>query len=102
MLIFSWLILSGIVQMSRYPLTAHASASPTPVLPDVDSTTVPPGCSFPARSARSIMYGPMRSFSDPPGFLFSSFASTLQAMPSVTRCRRTIGVSAAIRFAVCT
>ena len=30
-------------------------ANPTPVLPEVGSTIVPPGCSRPSRSAASIM-----------------------------------------------
>ena len=64
---FSWLILSGIVKMHRYPLSAAAIASPTPVLPLVASTMVPPGCSAPERSSASIIGTPMRSFTLPPG-----------------------------------
>ena len=49
-------------------------ARPTPVLPEVGSTIVPPGLSFPSRSAASIIGRPMRSFTEPPGFRYSSFA----------------------------
>ena len=54
-------------------------ASPTPVLPEVGSTIVPPGRSRPSRSAASIIASPMRSLFDPPGFMNSSFASSVGA-----------------------
>src|SRR4029077_19348090 len=47
-------------------------ASPAPVLPDVGSTIVPPGFSFPSRSACSIIASPIRSLTEPPGFRNSS------------------------------
>ena len=71
---------------------AAAIASPTPVLPEVGSTTVPPGPSFPSASARSIMRSPMRSFTDPPGFMNSSFARIVAPVSMPIRCRRTSGV----------
>ena len=46
---------------------AAAIASPTPVLPLVPSTIVPPGFSCPLRSAASMIGSPMRSFTEPPG-----------------------------------
>ena len=67
-------------------------ARPTPVLPDVGSTMVPPGRSFPSRSAASIIRMPMRSLTEPPGFRYSSLAITVGASPRVIRCRRTSGV----------
>ena len=91
--IFSWLILSGITKMQRYPRIAAAIASPCPVLPDVGSTIVPPGRSVPDRSAASIMRMPMRSFTDPPGFSISTLASIVGRSPRVTDRRRTRGVS---------
>src|SRR5699024_1033652 len=42
-------------------------AKPTPVLPEVGSTTVPPLESLPSASARSIIFRAMRSLMDPPG-----------------------------------
>ena len=51
-------------------------ASPTPVLPEVGSTIVPPGCSAPEASAASIIRVAMRSFTDPPGLRYSTLAST--------------------------
>ena len=42
-------------------------ASPTPVLPEVGSTMVPPGRSRPALRHASIMRMPMRSLTEPPG-----------------------------------
>src|SRR3954468_5484892 len=68
-------------------------ANPTPVLPDVGSTIVPPGFSFPSRSAASIIASPIRSLFDPPGFMYSSFASRFTGIPSTIRSSRTIGVS---------
>src|SRR6266576_1467480 len=68
-------------------------ARPTPVLPDVGSTIVPPGRSFPSRSAASIIRIPIRSFTDPPGLSISSLASTVGRSPRVTAWRRTSGVS---------
>ena len=48
-----------------YPLTAATIARPTPVLPEVGSTIVPPGLQQPARSASSIISAPMRSLTRP-------------------------------------
>ena len=53
-------------------------ASPTPVLPLVGSTIVPPGRSRPSRSAARIISSAGRSFDEPPGLVVSIFiASTL-------------------------
>ena len=46
------------------------------MLPLVGSTIVPPGLSRPSRSAASIIRTAMRSFTDPPGFRYSTFART--------------------------
>ena len=51
-------------------------ASPTPVLPLVGSTIVPPGRSSPDCSAASIIRSAIRSFTDPPGLRYSTLAST--------------------------
>ena len=40
---------------------------------------VPPGFSFPSRSASSISLIPIRSLTDPPGLMYSSLASTVAA-----------------------
>ena len=53
---------------------------------------VPPGFSFPARSASSIMRTAIRSLIELPGLNVSIFASTVPFTPFVTRLRRTIGV----------
>src|SRR5579871_965986 len=45
---------------------------------------VPPGRIFPSRSAASIMEIPIRSFTDPPGLRYSSFARTRYGRPFVT------------------
>ena len=45
------------------------------MFPDVGSMIVPPGFSFPSRSASSISLIPIRSLTDPPGLMYSSFAS---------------------------
>src|SRR5918999_415171 len=67
-------------------------ASPAPVLPLVGSTIVPPGSSWPARSARSTIARPIRSFTDPPGFRYSTLASRVGARPRPSRDNRTNGV----------
>jgi hypothetical protein len=67
-------------------------ASPTPVLPLVGSTMVPPGLSRPAASASSTIRSAIRSFTEPPGLTYSTLASTVAWMPSVTLRRRTSGV----------
>ena len=90
--IFSWLILSGIVKMHWYPLIVAASARPMPVLPEVPSMTVPPGLILPAFSAASSIVMPIRSFTLPPGFRYSSFAKSVARKPRATRFNRTIGV----------
>ena len=66
---------------SGSPCCAAAIARPTPVLPEVGSTIVPPGFSFPSRSAASIIARPIRSLTEPPGFRYSSFAR-MRARPS--------------------
>ena len=71
---------------------AAAMASPTPVLPEVGSTIVPPGRRSPSRSAASMRASPIRSFSEPPGFRYSSLASTSAPPGGESFCSRTIGV----------
>src|SRR5437667_11072623 len=78
--------------MQRYPLIAAAIASPTPVLPEVGSTIVPPGFSFPSCSAFSIIASPMRSLTEPPGLRYSSFAIRLGSTPRPSETSLTIGV----------
>src|SRR3954447_21260554 len=53
---------------------------------------VPPGLSRPSASAASIIRAAIRSFTDPPGFRYSTLASTRGANPLVTRPSRTSGV----------
>ncbi len=52
-------------------------ARPTPVLPEVGSTMVPPGFSAPERSPASISAGPIRSLTLPPGLKDSSLAASV-------------------------
>src|SRR5436309_15453265 len=67
-------------------------ARPTPVLPEVGSTIVPPGFSFPSRSACSIIARPIRSFSEPPGLRYSSLARIRARPGGDSLSSRTIGV----------
>jgi hypothetical protein len=62
------------------------------VLPLVGSTIVPPGRSSPLASAASIIRAAIRSFAEPPGFMYSTLASTVADSPAVTAPRRTSGV----------
>src|SRR5206468_1072605 len=57
-------------------------ASPVPVLPEVGSTIVPPGRSFPSRSAASIRAVATRSLIEPPGLKTSSFAASCGRSPA--------------------
>ncbi len=54
----------GRVMITLYPLAAPTHASAIPVLPEVPSTMVPPGCSEPSASAASMMATPIRSFTE--------------------------------------
>src|ERR1700742_553449 len=60
-------------------------ARPTPVLPEVGSTIVPPPESSPAFSADWIIRRAMRSLTEPPGLKYSTLAST--SGPGPARCR---------------
>ena len=62
------------------------------MFPDVGSIIVDPGLRRPSFSAASIIARAGRSFTLPPGFVVSTFATTGHAIPSVTRVRRTMGV----------
>src|SRR5436309_1294123 len=53
---------------------------------------VEPGRSFPSRSAASIILTAIRSLTEPPGFRYSTFASTSGRTPSVTRDSLSSGV----------
>ena len=70
-------------------------ASPTPVLPLVGSTMVPPGFRRPSRSAARIISSAGRSLAEPPGLVVSIFMVSIDGMPwiSLMRFRRTSGVS---------
>src|SRR5437867_3256114 len=78
--------------MQRYPFTAAAIASPTPVLPDVASTISPPGLRRPSRSAASIIATPIRSLTEPPGLKNSALAYSGVRSPWVTLFKRMSGV----------
>ena len=68
-------------------------ASPTPVLPEVGSTIVPPGRRSPLASAAATIRSAIRSLTDPPGLKFSILASTVApGIPRVTDRSRTSGV----------
>ena len=63
--------------MQWYPRAAHTIASAIPVLPLVGSTiSERPGSIRPSASAASIIATPIRSFTDPAGLKYSSFATT--------------------------
>ena len=54
----------------------QANANPIPVFPEVPSITVPPGFNKPAFSASSTILTAIRSFTEFPGFVVSTFAKT--------------------------
>ena len=88
----SSLTLSGQTKTHWYPLAWATMANPTPVLPLVGSTIVPPGLSLPSRSAASIILTAIRSFTDPPGLRYSTLASINGFAPPVTRDSLSSGV----------
>ena len=88
----SSLTLSGQTNTHLYPLRWATIARPTPVLPEVGSTIVPPGLSSPDRSAASTIRSAMRSLTLPPGLKYSTFASTVAATPSASAFSLTSGV----------
>ena len=63
-----------------------------PVLPEVASTIVPPGFSWPDFSAASIIATPIRSLTEFAGFAPSSFATISAPLRSLALLRRTSGV----------
>ena len=62
------------------------------MLPLVGSTITPPGFSRPARSAASIIGSAIRSFTEPPGFMCSSLATSRGRTSVASRSRATSGV----------
>ena len=63
------------------------------MLPLVGSTTTErPGLIRPSSSAASIIATPIRSFTDPPGLKYSSFAQTSPPTSPPSRSSRTSGV----------
>ncbi len=89
----SRLMVSGMVRMSLYPLTAATKARAMPVLPLVGSIRIVwPGLILPDFSASSIMARPMRSLTLASGFWLSSLATTVAGSPAATRLSRTRGV----------
>jgi hypothetical protein len=66
-----------------------------PVLPEVGSTIVPPGCRAPERSASSTIASAMRSLIEPPGLARSDLIQTCCASfatPAKSRPTRMCGV----------
>src|SRR6185295_3747072 len=92
MFTFSMLILSGIVKTHLYPLTAAHIATPRPVLPEVFSTMVPPGRTFPDFSASLRMCRAIRSLMEPVGFMNSHLTRMVAAPGGTTLLSFTRGV----------
>ncbi len=67
-------------------------ASPIPVFPEVPSITVPPGFNNPAFSASSTILTAMRSFTEFPGLVVSTLASTVALISLVSLLSFTSGV----------
>ena len=63
------------------------------MFPDVGSTSVPPGFREPSRSAASIIASAGRSLIDPPGFRYSTLATSGVRTSGARRESRTTGVS---------
>src|SRR5438105_8167092 len=89
---FSALNASDVTMLSGYPRAAQISASETPVLPPVYSTTRCPGASRPDRSPASIMASAIRSFMLPVGFSLSILISTRAQFSGTARLSSSKGV----------
>ncbi|GMT14565.1 hypothetical protein PFISCL1PPCAC_5862, partial [Pristionchus fissidentatus] len=64
-----------------------------PILPEVGSmSTFLPGSINPSIKTSSIMANPTRSFTDPAGFMYSSFTAIFPGSPFPMELRRTRGV----------
>ena len=74
-------IVSGIDQDQPVARAAATKASAMPVLPEVGSTSVPPGLIAPAASSASIMLTPMRSLTLAIGLKNSSLARMSASTP---------------------
>ena len=82
MFLLSTLIVSGIVRMIRYPLTAAIDARPIPVFPEVGSMITEPSFNNPFSSASSIIALAILSFTLPAGLKYSSFTRILASNPN--------------------
>jgi len=80
------------VKTALYPRTAAIRPRPTPVLPEVASTIVPPGFSSPLFSAPSIIAIAARSLMLKPGLRYSTFPKNLCLPLGTTLWSSTIGV----------
>ena len=89
---FSLDCLSVETQISLYPFTIAASASPIPVFPDVPSTIVPPGFNLPSNSASSTILTAIRSLIELPGLKNSTLARTVASTSFVILLSFTSGV----------
>ncbi len=78
--------------VSRYPRSLATMARDMPVLPDVGSRIVAPGCSRPSFSACSTMENAARSFTEPVGLRSSSLAHRRTSGDGDNRGRPTSGV----------
>ncbi len=78
--------------MSLYPLIIATNAKPIPVFPEVPSIIVPPGFKRPSASASSIICTAIRSFTEFPGLVVSTFANTKASMPLTILLSLTNGV----------
>ena len=74
--LLSTLMVSGMVRITRYPLTAAIAASPIPVFPEVGSMITEPSFRRPFFSASSIIAFATLSLTLPAGFRYSSFTRT--------------------------
>ena len=75
-------MVSGITMMMRYPRAAATDARPIPVFPEVGSMITEPGFNWPLFSAASIIAFAIRSFAEPAGLKYSSFARIFAFKPN--------------------
>ena len=87
-------MVSGITMIILYPFAAASAASPIPVLPLVGSMSVVSAFNFPLSSAARRISAATLSFTDPTGFIDSTFTKSFARSPysRSTFFRRTRGV----------
>src|SRR5580692_7930202 len=89
---FCEVVLGSTTQTNRRPKYRHACAKPMPMLPELDSITVPPNRIKPSSNALLRILSAVLSLMLPPGLAPSNFAYSRKPIFRRTRVNRIKGV----------